>query len=334
MKKFTNVNILQEMKRLNKNIVIAFVLIVVGIALGVWSCFIIQEAYNTAKPLNDIIMSEEDQEYKVATLNIQRKPFQFAIQDGNPNSYYIVMDDTYMYIAYMSEYDYTLLNKEDIKENPVQVKGITKLISQEIKELALEAYNEGLEEEEQLTMADFDSYFGNIYLDITQEDSEIAIFQTIGSMLFLLLGTILLIVFVVQKIHFNTNIKKMEEDFIEKLDEEMNSSNAFYYKNTHLYLTENYIINFSGMFKVISYKDVIWMYSMVYRTNGIKTKQSIKVMTKNGKTYEIAAIDVLTKAKKEIYDEIWNTIISKNNNIILGYTKEASQEAKALIEKN
>ena len=126
----------------------------------------------------------------------------------------------------------------------------------------------------------------------------------------------------------------MEEDFIEKLDEEMNSSNAFYYKNTHLYLTENYIINFSGMFKVISYKDVIWMYSMVYRTNGIKTKQSIKVMTKNGKTYEIAAIDVLTKAKKEIYDEIWNTIISKNNNIILGYTKEASQEAKALIEKN
>ncbi len=334
MKKFTNVNILQEMKRLNKNIVIAFVLIVVGIALGVWSYFIIQEAYNTAKPLNDIIMSEEDQEYKVATLNIQRKPFQFAIQDGNPNSYYIVMDDTYMYIAYMSEYDYTLLNKEDIKENPVQVKGITKLISQEIKELALEAYNEGLEEEEQLTMADFDSYFGNIYLDITQEDSEIAIFQTIGSMLFLLLGTILLIVFVVQKIHFNTNIKKMEEDFIEKLDEEMNSSNAFYYKNTHLYLTENYIINFSGMFKVISYKDVIWMYSMVYRTNGIKTKQSIKVMTKNGKTYEIAAIDVLTKAKKEIYDEIWNTIISKNNNIILGYTKEASQEAKALIEKN
>lgn len=334
MKKFTNVNILQEMKRLNKNIVIAFVLIVVGIALGVWSYFIIQEAYNTAKPLNDIIMSEEDQEYKVATLNIQRKPFQFAIQDGNPNSYYIVMDDTYMYIAYMSEYDYTLLNKEDIKENPVQVKGITKLISQEIKELALEAYNEGLEEEEQLTMADFDSYFGNIYLDITQEDSEIAIFQTIGSMLFLLLGTILLIVFVVQKIHFNTNIKKMEEDFIEKLDEEMNSSNAFYYKNTHLYLTENYIINFGGMFKVISYKDIIWMYSMVYRTNGIKTKQSIKVMTKNGKTYEIAAIDVLTKAKKEIYDEIWNTIISKNNNIILGYTKEASQEAKALIEKN
>lgn len=334
MEKFTNVNILKEKKRLTKNIFIALLVLVVGVALGVWAYNTEQEAYNSAKPLNDIITGGGEQEDKMATLSIQRKPYQFAVQDGNPDSYYIVMDDTYMYIAYMSPSSYNLLNKEDIKENPVKVQGVTKLISKDIKELALEAYNEGLEEEEQISMADFNSYFGSVYLDMTQTDTDIAIIQRVLCMLCLLSGIIMLIVFIIRKIKFSRTIKKMDEDMIEKLDTEMNSQNAFYYEKIHLYLTEHYIINFSGTFKVIDYQDAIWMYSMVYRTNGIKTKQSIKVMTKNGKTYEIAAIDVVTKAKKEIYNEIWNTIVSKNSNIILGYTKEAAQEAKGMIEKD
>lgn len=334
MEKFTNTNILKEKKRLTKNILIAFLVLAVGVAMGVWAYYTVQDAYASAKPLNDIIMEEGEQEDKMATLSVQRTPYQFAVQDGNQNSYYIVMDNKYMYIAYMSPDGYNLLNKTDIKENPIEVKGVTKLISKEIKELALEAYNEGLEEEKQLTMADFNSYFGSVYLDMTQSDTDVAIIQEILCMLSLLFGIVMLIVFTVQKIKFSRNIKKMDEDMMEKLDDEMNSQSAFYYEKAHLYLTEHYIINFKGTFKAIEYQDVIWMYSMVYRTNGIKTQQSIKVMTKDGKTYEIAAIDVVTKAKKEIYNEIWNTIVAKNNHIILGYTKEAAQEAKSLIEKN
>ena len=55
-------------------------------------------------------------------------------------------------------------------------------------------------------------------------------------------------------------------------------------------------------------------------------------MTKDGQTHEIAAIDIATRTKKELYGEIWNTIIAKNNRIILGYTKEAEEEAKERIE--
>ena len=75
------------------------------------------------------------------------------------------------------------------------------------------------------------------------------------------------------------------------------------------------------------------MYSYEQRTNGIKTSQAIRVMNNEGKTYTIATITAMTKAQKAVYDEIWNTIISKNSNIKLGYTKENIKEMKERFKK-
>ena len=116
------------------------------------------------------------------------------------------------------------------------------------------------------------------------------------------------------------------------LKDKKDDADAFYYEKTHLYLTKNYIINFQGRFKVIEYRDVIWMYAMNYRTNGIKTSQSINIMDVKGKVTSIATINIVTKERKEVYDEIWNTIASKNTNILLGYTKENAETAKTMKE--
>lgn len=335
MEKFTNTNIIKEGKRLKRNVLLCVLLLVIAVGLAYWAYQITEGAHKNVKTLNEIIVSEdENKENKIATLNVQGQPYQFAVQEGNEDSYYILIDDKYMYIAYLSPYMYNYLNVETITKEPLQIEGTTKLISREIKKLALEAYNEGVDEDKKLTMADFNSYFGEVYLDATATgDDDIAFFQEFGFFLCLAGGIIGLCICGIQKIRFNRSIKKMDEDLIYKLDNEMDASSAFYYEKIHLYLTDNYIINFGGGFKVIEYKDIIWMYSMVYRTNGIKTNQSIKVMTKNGKTHEIAVVSMVTKAKKEIYNEIWNTIVSKNNSIVLGFTKEAKQQAKELIEK-
>lgn len=335
MKKFTNENITKEIKRMNRGIIIAIALIVVGIMLLVWGYNVAEKAHQEAKTLNEIIVEENGgTEDKIATVEVKYIPYQFAVQDGNDNSYYIVMDDEYMYIVYMPSYTFDTMNREDIHDNPVRLEGTTKLTSREVKELAIQAYNESVEEEYKITMADFDEYFGSVYLDVTAEgDDNITVFQDLLGFICFCGGLIALIIVIIQKIKFSSSIKKMDEELIEKLDNEMNESDAFYYQKAHLYLTRNYIINFQGSFKVIEYKDIIWMYSMIFRTNGIKTSQAIKVMTKKGKTYQIANIDIVTKAKKEIYDEIWNTIASKNSTMLLGYTKENAQEAKTMIEK-
>lgn len=335
MNKFTNPSIMKEKKRITRNLIFSFLVLIIAVAFSVWGYYEVQKAEESTQPLNDIIVNEKGgKEDMIATVDVYKKPYLFAEQQDNPNGYYIVMDsNNFMYIVYMSKYD-ELTTKQDIATNPVTIKGGTKLISKEVKDLALEAYNEGLKEEEKLTMADFSSYFGNVYLDITSTGTdEIAFFQYIMAFILGLLGIIAIVVNIIQKAKFSKGIKKMDESLIETLDNEMNAQDAFYYERIHLYLTNHYIINFKGTFRVIEYQDIIWMYSMIYRYNGIKTNQSIKVMTKDGKTHEIAAIDVATKAKKEMYEEIWNTIISKNSRMAIGYTKEAEEEAKQNIER-
>ena len=78
------------------------------------------------------------------------------------------------------------------------------------------------------------------------------------------------------------------------------------------------------------------MYPFEQRVNGIRTTQNIKIFTSEGKTYTIVSIEMVTKKKKEIFDEIWNTIASKNDKMRLGYTSENIKEmnAKAKEIKN
>ena len=67
------------------------------------------------------------------------------------------------------------------------------------------------------------------------------------------------------------------------------------------------------------------MYRYELRQNGVKTQQSIKIYTKDGKTYVIATTPAMTKNQTAVYEEIWNTIETKNPNMRLVYTKENIQ---------
>ena len=61
--------------------------------------------------------------------------------------YYLVMDnDNYLYIIYMKDSEYKKLNVDSIETNPIKVKGLTKKIPNDIKELAIESYNEIMKE--------------------------------------------------------------------------------------------------------------------------------------------------------------------------------------------
>lgn len=80
MGKFTNANITKEMKRLNKNLIISVIALVVGIALGFWSFYEVDKAHQEAKTLNEIIVDEsEDKDNKIATVEVKYVPYQFAI---------------------------------------------------------------------------------------------------------------------------------------------------------------------------------------------------------------------------------------------------------------
>lgn len=334
MKKFTNKNVQKEKNLMVRKIAIFFVIIMIAIGLKVWENQMSEKVNSEMTDLDSLIVSIEENEDKKAYLDIKSKPFQFAVADGVTESYYIVTDGEYLYIAYMDQEDFEKLNHDEIEQTPVRVEGITKKIPDEIKDIAIEVYNEGLEEEDKIkTDEDFYKYFGDIYLNMSVTENSDVMMVRGFFFIVLIFGVIGFIVSVWNYISFGKTMEKMDNGLLSDLDEEMNHPDAFYYEKTHLYLTNHYIVNFNGKFVAINYQDIVWMYPYEQRTNGIKTTQAIKVMNNEGKTYTIATVSAVTKAQKAVYDEIWNTIVSKNSNIKLGYTKENINEMKERFKK-
>ena len=58
------------------------------------------------------------------------------------------------------------------------------------------------------------------------------------------------------------------------------------------------------------------------------TQKSIMVMDNTGKVKPIITLDGVTKKSKLIFDEIAETIISKNKKILVGYNKENKKKIK------
>lgn len=261
----------------------------------------IQEINDNTESLYSVIIdSNVDKVDKKVYIDANFIPYEFAGYDGTTDSYYIVMDEYYMYVVYMSVDDFNELNTEDIYDNPIRIDGITSNTPSDVKQLAIDAYNEAFVDNP-LTIGDYDDYFGTVYLDMTIGDNTSTV--TLLFVLFVLFGflvVICLVTSVLALVRFSKSIKRLDIASIEELDKEMNDEDAFYYDKAHLYLTEHYVIHFSNGFQVLSYKDILWMYPYVMKTNGLKTSQSIKVLMNNGKTYTIATIDIITKKKRDL----------------------------------
>ena len=88
----------------------------------------------------------------------------------------------------------------------------------------------------------------------------------------------------------------------------------------------------NGTFKVIPYADIIWLYPFEQRVNGIKSSQSIMVVTKDGKTTTVLTVPTITKNRLEIYDEIFNTIAHQNDGMVIGYTDENSKYVREQLK--
>ena len=330
MNRFTNINIKNQYKKTIIYFVISIILIILSIVFYAWKCSIIKTSRVQEKSLNDIIINEKtEKDYKSAYINNVSNPVKFAIDKENNNAYYIVNDGKYLYVIYMNEekYQSIIQNKSEVK-----IEGITKYPTKDVKELAIEKFNDDKDENDKISLVDYDNYFGDVYLDMEESESSIAIFQIFLIVITIIPGIIIFIINLVKIINFNKIKSKYS---IKELDNEMNDKNSFYYDKANLYLTPNYIINFSGKLFIIKYTDIDWIYPNITKTNGIKTAKSIILITKENKTYIISNLSNITRKSKEIYDEIWDTIVSKNSDMLVGYTEEnikAYKDKKKKVE--
>lgn len=323
MKEFSNPIIKEEVIRHKKNIYIGLFLLGLCLICIIWGVFVSKEAKENMVSFHDVIVNQNDKENVLSYVDTDIFPYLFATNDDSNGNFYLIRDNDYMYVAYMSDYDYERLKDETLyTDNKTErVIGVSALVPTEVKKLAIETVKE-LWPDEEITLADYEYYFGNIYLDMTSDAVDVAFWQNFLAFILGLCGTTFIIIGLINKKRFLKNINKLSLEDKKKIDAETLAKDAFYYANIHLYLTSNYIILMNGTFKIIPYSNLIWLYTVEQRINGIKSTKSIVAVTDEAKTYNIAVVPALTKKYMEVFDEVFTTISNKNAEMLVGYTPE------------
>ena len=323
MNGFTNPIIMEEKNRHLKNVFIGFILLGLCLVCILWGIFVLRDASKNMVSLSDVIINQNNKEDVLCYVNSEIYPYLFASYSSEDSKFYLIRDEKYMYVAYMSSYDYERLKDESLYVNNHKEKlvGISKLVPTDVKKLAIEALNE-LWPDEEITLADYENYFGNVYLDMTADEADVAFWQNFLASIFGMIGLAFILIGLVSYNRFKKNIKRLLPSKREEIDKETLSEDAFYYANIHLYLTPNYIVLMDGTFQAISYNSLLWLYKYEQRVNGVKSTKSIIGVTEDGKSHNIAVVPALTKKYMEIYEEVFNTICKKNEEMLVGYTKE------------
>lgn len=335
MKRVTNEILKKEFKKINGYLVIGLVCVVLTLICYGLTFYSMNREPKDAVYLNEVIEDQNNKTGVTASLDVAYKPFLFAGYPGETNkSFYIVYDGTYYYIAYMTNKDFDKLNIDGLDKKPEKVFGKTKTVPSDIKRLAIQAYNKGLEEDKQITLSDFNSYFGGVYLDMTEIDDAMTIIMMLIAFITNICALTYILMFIIKRIQTSSALKKIDDDELQKIEKELDDKDTFHYEKAHLILTKNFIVSFLGKMYILNYKDMIMMYEHRLRQYGITTTKSLMIMNKYGKTRAILQVDGITKKSKAIIDEVAETIASKNENLIIGYTSENLKKAREIAKKN
>ena len=321
----TNEVINKDIKKTNNKIWISLLVIILGIGLFFFGEYFDKKLKKDAQNLNDVIESKrEDKENIYTYLDVKNTALLFAGFDDKKEYYYFVTDGTYVYIAYMDEATYKENFENDGKDN-IRIYGYTYTTTKDVKQIAIDTYNEmyELKGDEALTVADFSNYFGSVYMNLTDNlSNETGICDMLGFITFIT-GMVMLIAY----------FKNTSRNELNMINSQLNSKDSFNYKDLKLFLTDNYIVSYINNFYAVKYEDVLWIYEHIQRVNGFRTYTAILVMDKKFKLHTIVQTSLNTKAKKESFNEIFETISNKNENILVGYTKENRDKIKNMKKK-
>lgn len=325
-----------RLKKLNKttrnSLWIAVIFLIISIACFGWAYYINESTVvDSGITLHDLIYEGSTKEGEIVEVTVTEKPYVFAEYDTNLTSpkYYFLMDEEYLYIGYLDYATYQELDNDNINNDPITIKGLTKKIPDDVIDLAIEVYNEETGEEF-LTKDNYKNYIGEIFIDTTEELVD-DVLQIILGLLFLIISFVYFIVYIVVA----NKYKKIKKDSVlwEQITDELSRDSVIEYSKFGLYLTDSYIIDGNKGFTVIPYSDVYWTYLHEQKYNGITCSRCLIVITVNKKKYEIALLGGIKPKLKDTYTEIFNNIYNKNNDILIGFTKENKLRYKEFKKK-
>ena len=328
-------NVYKNIKGHKSMLVIGIILFVVFMGLGL---LIYSDEVNAEYE----VLTKNTSENVYAKLNVSLLDSAFAKEtlDGKEKDYYIAFDENdNPFIIVLNKsgleslrkiQEYTLSETEIEKPNPVMVYGNVSKSDTEVFKYLQEFLKD--EDGNTYTIDELKSVVGENYLDTTWDNKEEGIFALILFGVFSLSGLILIVVYFVR----NKKSKKILEECgreLEKIEEDVNSGKGIHNKKCKVYLTDKYLLSYAGGVKLIELNDIVWVYPFITKQNGITTSKSIYVVTNNGKSNVIAVVNTWGKKNKASYEELYQDIINKVPNVLVGYSKENMEKAKEMYKK-
>lgn len=286
-----------------------------------------------AQNYNDLIVDGKDEEELVAEVTFVSEPYSFAVyeDDDVTLNYYMVFDENgYLYIVRLTDDTYSKI-MSSYESNPDEfsytLKGYLFETEKDLKDLAIDYYNESYEEEI-VNYDNFENYFGKTYLDETHTSEDDSIGLLIG---LTMLGGVFSIIFFVVCIAYSVTTKKTLKKYsLEELEYEIGKASTISYSKLKLYITDKYIISHKDGLRVVAIDEIVWAYISTLRIQGLIKVNRLMVYKKDLKNDELSE----TLGKRELLVEILNILKEKNNNVMLGYTKENKEAFKQLKKQN
>lgn len=328
-------NVYKNIKCKKSMLVIGIILFVVFMGLGLL-------IYSGEVNAEYEILTKNTSENVYAKLNVSLLDSAFATEtlDGKEKDYYIAFDENdNPFIIVLDKIgleslrkiqEYTLSETEIEKPNPVMVYGNVSKSDTEVFKYLQEFLKD--EDGNTYTIDELKSVVGENYLDTTWDNKEEGIFALILFGVFSLSGLILIIVYFVR----NKKSKKILEEYereLEKIEEDVKSGKGIHNKKCKVYLTDRYLLSYAGGVKLIELNDIVWVYPFITKQNGITTSKSIYVITNNGKSNVVAVVNTWGKKNKAFFEELYQDIINKVPNVLVGYSKENMEKAKEMYKK-
>lgn len=328
-------NVYKNIKCKKSMLVIGIILFVVFMGLGLL-------IYSGEVNAEYEVLTKNTSENVYAKLNVSLLDSAFAKEtlDGKEKDYYIAFDENdNPFIIVLNKsgleslrkiQEYTLSETEIEKPNPVMVYGNVLKSDTEVFKYLQEFLKD--EDGNTYTIDELKSVVGENYLDTTWDNKEEGIFALILFGVFSLSGLILIVVYFVR----NKKSKKILEECgreLEKIEEDVKSGKGIHNKKCKVYLTDRYLLSYAGGVKLIELNDIVWVYPFITKQNGITTSKSIYVVTNNGKSNVVAVVNTWGKKNKASFEELYQDIINKVPNVLVGYSKENMEKAKEMYKK-
>ncbi len=323
-----NPTIHNRIKKINHYLILGLIFLLIAISSSIFLVF--KNISSKEKTyLNDIIEFKRNTPNITAYLKVNDIPKSFAKYSDEDYAFYIINDGDYYYIAYLNDPLYKKLNNDQIKDHPKTISGVSEKIPEEVKALAIETYNEEINPNDPIKDDEFTSFFGDVYLNTSKTKQKPALLVIATSSISFILTIIFLTIFLTKKIKIKKSFQKISLDDQKNIEQNLANTKAFNFDKARITFCDNYLISFTKDIDIINYSDIIWLYEYEVKKNTI----SINIMLINGKTKTIAKIGKNISNKEEIINEIIEIITGKNDDILIGFTKENNKQAKKTIKE-